>query len=352
MKRTVLHQTHLALHARMVDFAGWEMPIQYRSGINDEHLAVRNGCGVFDVSHMGEIRVRGAGATDFLRYAALNDAGKLKTDRAQYSMLANDSGGLVDDIYVYRDGEDDFMVVCNASNRDEVFTHLSALASGFDVTLTDESDDWALLAVQGPDSTQVMGTVTGEDLSPLRKNASRSASIGAHEVRLTRTGYTGEDGFEVFCRPAAAVDVWEAVTAAGAVPCGLGARDTLRLEAGFPLFGNDLHAGTNPLCTPLSWVVKDKDFFGRAQIWDAQCDERLVGLRLLHRGLPRHGYRVLHDGNPVGVVSSGTISPYSREAIALAWVAGELAAIGTVLGVEIRGQPVDAVVSELPFIKR
>lgn len=350
MKTTPLHSVHVALNARLVDFAGWEMPIQYRSGINGEHNAVRNSCGIFDVSHMGQIRVRGAGAVEFLRYAALNDAGRLKLDRAQYSLLANDSGGLVDDIYVYRDGDDDFMIVSNASNHQAAVNHLQMLAAARDgVEVTDEIDQWALVAVQGPEATAILGRLTGLDLAATRKNSTSRGQLAGADVRLTRTGYTGEDGFEVFCAPHDAVTVWEAITSAGAVPCGLGARDTLRLEAGFPLFGNELDADSNPLCTPMAWVVKDKDFYGRPAMMDPACERRLVGLELQERGIPRHGYRILQDDRIVGEVTSGTISPYSRKALAFGWVDAALGDTGTELAVEIRGQPVAAVVADLPF---
>src|SRR5690554_4719260 len=288
MKKTPLHSVHVALNARMVDFAGWDMPIQYRTGINGEHNAVRNSCGIFDVSHMGQIRVRGAGAVEFLRYAALNDAGKLRHDRAQYSMLANDSGGLIDDIYVYRDGDDDFLIVSNASNHEAALAHLQMLAAARDdVQVTDEIEQWALVAVQGPEATGLLASLTGLDLQAARKNSTTYGQLAGADVRLTRTGYTGEDGFEVFCAPGDAVTVWEAITGAGAVPCGLGARDTLRLEAGFPLFGNELDSASNPLCTPMAWVVKDKDFYGRPALMDTTCEQRLVGLELQERGIPR-----------------------------------------------------------------
>lgn len=350
MKRTPLYPAHVALNARLVDFAGWEMPIQYRSGINEEHNAVRSSCGIFDVSHMGQIRVTGPGAVAFLQYAALNDAGRLKVDRAQYSMLANDQGGLIDDFYVYRDGEDDFLLVPNASNHDAVLAHLNTLAAErTDVNVTDESAAWAVMAVQGPGAVGILTELTGVDLAPVRKNATIRATLNGLAVRLTRTGYTGEDGFEVFTAPADAVAVWDAITGAGAVPCGLGARDTLRLEAGFPLFGNELTATSNPLCTPMAWLVKDKDAYGRAALVATPCERVLVGLELRERGIPRSGYRILSDGNEAGVITSGTISPWSRKSIALGWVNPELSATGTELSVEIRGQPVGAVVVEPPF---
>jgi aminomethyltransferase len=351
-KQTVLHDTHVSLGARMVDFAGWHMPIQYAEGISHEHLAVRNAAGIFDVSHMGQIRVQGPDAVPFLQFAALNDAGRLRTGRAHYSMLANDRGGLIDDIYVYRDGPEDFMVVTNASNHTAALLHLQSLASAYDLGITDEIDRWALLAVQGPEAVALLERVTGADLQQARKNSTVEAELHGAALRLTRTGYTGEDGFEVFCAPEAALGVWQALVDEGAVPCGLGARDSLRLEAGFPLFGNELTDSTNPLCTPVSWLVKDKPFYGRDAIWARACPRRLVGLKLTDRGIPRHGYPVLHDGMPIGEVSSGTVSPFTREAIALAWLDTAFAATGTEVAVEIRNRPVSARVTELPFLKR
>jgi aminomethyltransferase len=352
MKQTALHDTHVSLGARMVDFAGWHMPVQYSGGINQEHLAVRNTAGVFDVSHMGQIRIAGPAATAFLQFAALNDAGRLGTGRAHYSMLANDRGGLVDDIYVYRDGSEEFMLVTNASNHPAALAHLLELAAGFDCTVTDEIDRWALLAVQGPEATGLLERITGTSLAAVRKNSTVEAALDGIALRLTRTGYTGEDGFEVFCSPDDVVAVWQAVTAAGAVPCGLGARDSLRLEAGFPLFGNELTDSTNPLCTPVSWLVKDKPFFGREAIWGQPCARRLVGLRLTGRSIPRNGYAVLCYGKVIGEVTSGTLSPFTGDAIALAWLDAAHAETGTELEVAIRNRPVAAAITDLPFLKR
>lgn len=351
MKKTILYDTHVSLGARLVDFAGWLMPIQY-AGINQEHLAVRNSVGVFDVSHMGQIRVRGAQAVEFLQFAALNDAGRLKAGRAHYSMLANDDGGLIDDIYVYRDGPDDFMIVSNASNHTAALAHLQQLAANYDCSVQDEIDQWSLLAVQGPEAVALLERVTGAELAAVRKNSTVDAQLGSSALRLTRTGYTGEDGFEVFTAPEHAAELWQTLTEAGAVPCGLGARDSLRLEAGFPLFGNELDGTTNPLCTPMNWLVKDKEFFGRAALWDQPCKRQLAGLKLTERGVPRPGYPVSHAGQPVGEISSGTVSPFTRDAIALAWLDGAATEPGTELTVEIRGKQVAAVITGLPFLKR
>jgi len=351
MRRTPLYESHLELGARMVDFAGYEMPLHYQGGINQEHLAVRHDVGLFDVSHMGEIRMLGPQATEFLRFATLNDPAKLRHGRGQYSMLPNDRGGLVDDLFVYRFGDEEYLVVSNAANTAAVLMQLKALAADYDVHVVDESDSWALLALQGPGAPLLLSRLVDEDVGAIKRNGTLSVRLSGVPVLLSRTGYTGEDGFEVFVHPNDAVALWALLVGEGAVPCGLGARDTLRLEAGFPLFGHELGPDTNPLCTPFGWVVKDKAFFGREAMWDRPCDRRLVGLRLLQRGIPRAGYRVLSGGEAVGEVTSGGLSPLTRDAIAFAWVNADLAAPGTELAVEIRGQSVAASVVEPPFYK-
>jgi len=351
-----LYELHLEAGARMVDFAGWEMPIQYASGIHQEHLAVRESAGLFDVSHMGEVRVSGAGALAFLRFATLNDPALLKPGRGQYSMLPNDHGGLIDDLYVYCTAPEDYLVVCNASNRAAVVTHLGKLARDFDADVDDVSDSFALLALQGPGAALLLGRQTDADVGGLKKNRTLSGDLAGCAVTFARTGYTGEDGFEIFCRPDDAPNVWRALTGAGAAPCGLGARDTLRLEAGFPLFGHELTEGTNPRCTDFAWVVKDKPFYGREAIWSRTCTRQLVGLRLLQRGVARQGYRVLASGanedelgEKIGEVTSGTISPLTREGIAMAWLRRAYSEPGTEVAVEVRAQPLPAVVVKPPF---
>ncbi len=357
MQRTPLYDEHVALGARMVDFAGWQMPIQYPTGIPQEHLAVRQDAGLFDVSHMGQLRVRGPQATGFLSWATLNDPAKLRVGQGQYTLLPNDRGGLIDDLYLYRDGprdtdEDDLLVVANAANVAAVTAHLQDLrrAGGFDATVRDESSSWALLALQGPAAAVRLDRLVAADLTGLRKNRMVDTSLSGLPVRVARTGYTGEDGFEVFCRPVDAPAVWGLLVEAGATPCGLGARDTLRLEAGFPLFGHEFDRDSNPLCTPFAWVVKDKPAYGLEAMRARPCDRRLVGLVLEGRGIARGGYHVLDgDGRRVGRVTSGTVSPLTRRSLAFAWVDAGLTADGTSLAVEIRGQPVPATVTPPPF---
>ncbi len=349
MKRTPLYDTHLALHARMVDFAGWSMPVHYPSGIQQEHIAVRSDVGLFDVSHMGEVRVLGDEATAFLRYATLNDPGRLKLARGQYNMLPNDRGGVIDDLYVYREGDDEYLIVVNAANVDSVLAHLRSLVADYACHVIDESATWALMALQGPGSALLLGRVVADDLTELRKNATVLTKVSGCPVKLSRTGYTGEDGFELFCHPTDAAIVWDVLTDAGALPCGLGARDTLRLEAGFPLYGHELDDTTNPLCTDFKWVVKDKPFYGREAMWGKPCSRRLVGLKLVDRGIARQGYRVFHQDGQVGEVSSGTLSPLTRESIAFAWVESQASEEGTAIEVEIRGQRVAATIVSPPF---
>jgi aminomethyltransferase len=348
MRQTPLYETHVGLGARVVDFAGWAMPIQYPQGISEEHLAVRNACGLFDVSHMGEVRVTGAEATAFLQYVTLNDPAKLQPGRGQYSMLPNDRGGLIDDLYVYCDNARSYLVVCNASNTGAVGAHLRHLVQDFDVRVSDESDDWALVAVQGPQAAALVGRFIPE-ADGLKKNRFADTSVDGAPVRIARTGYTGEDGFEVFCRPDRARSLWDMLIGAGAMPCGLGARDTLRLEAGFPLYGHELTDETNPLCTDYAWVVKDKPHYGREAMHGASCERRLVGLTVTGRGIPRQGYAVYHQDTVIGEVTSGSISPLTKRGIAMAWLERSFSDVGQEVTIEVRAQRVPATVTKPPF---
>jgi len=335
----------------MVSFAGYEMPIQYTS-ITSEHLAVRSQAGMFDVSHMGEFWIRGAGALEFLQYATLNDVSKLKEGRAQYSMLPNARGGVVDDIYLYRTGAQEYLMVLNAANIEKDWLHLQRLAEGFAVELENASDLFALIAVQGPNAVAVMQKLTDTDLASRKKNDTFMGKLAGKWVRFARTGYTGEDGYELFIAPEDARVVWEALLAAGITPCGLGARDTLRLEAGFPLYGHELTDETNPLCTPYSWVVKaQKEFFGKEVMLQVRCERRLVGL-LVEGGIPREGYRLLRDGREVGYLTSGTHSPVLRKGIGMGYVEADWSEPGTRLEAEVRGKLLAATVVEAPFVKR
>ncbi|WP_022798168.1 glycine cleavage system aminomethyltransferase GcvT [Thermus islandicus] len=346
MRKTPLYEAHLRLGARMVNFAGYLLPLQYTS-ILEEHLAVRRKAGLFDVSHMGEFLVRGEEALAFLQWATANDASRLQVGRAQYSMLPNERGGVVDDVYLYRLEEEAYLMVVNAANIAKDFAHLRSLAQGFRVELLDLSEETALLALQGREAAALLQGLTDLDLSQRRKNDVFLAQVAGRPARLARTGYTGEDGFELFLAPEDAEAVFLALLEAGATPCGLGARDTLRLEAGFPLYGHELSDETSPLCTPWAWVVKrEKAFFGKEAMLARPCRERLLGL-VLETGIPREGYRVLSGERPVGRVTSGGYSPLLEKGIALAYV--EEGAEGP-FAVEVRGRPVPAALSPLPFV--
>ena len=332
----------------MVDFAGWSMPLHY-SGIAKEHVSVRTGIGLFDVSHMGELSILGRQAGEFLSYVTLNDPAKLSKGRGQYSMLPNRTGGLIDDIYLYKHDDEDYLMICNAANRAAVTNHLKQLSFNYDVRVVDASDDWALLALQGPGSALLLGRLIRDDLAGLKKNRKMIARLNAHTIDIARTGYTGEDGFEILCRPADALAVWDELIAGGAQPCGLGARDTLRLEAGFPLFGHEFDATTNPLCSSYAWVVKDKDFYGRDALWGKSCARQLVGLLLNDKGIMREGYSIQNKGVEVGVVTSGTLSPFTKKAIGMGWVDVAHSPVGSALEIDIRGRKAAATVVKPPF---
>jgi aminomethyltransferase len=351
MKITPLHKAHQAAGAKMVPFAGWEMPIQYQS-ISAEHMAVRTMAGMFDVSHMGEFWVRGREALEFLQRLTPNDVSKLKVGRAQYSMLTNAWGGLVDDVYIYRTQELEYLMVVNAANIEKDWAHLNAHREMLEVTLQDESDFFSLLAVQGPGAVHALQKLTDIDLEAPKKNNTFMGKILGKWARFARTGYTGEDGYEVFLAPDEVEKIWHALMEEKVTPCGLGARDTLRLEAGFPLYGHEFTDDTSPLCTHMAWAVKAyKTFLGKDAMFGKPCTHKLVGLSL-ESGIPREGYVVQKDGKPVGTITSGTHSPLLKKGIGIAYVDAELAEVGTALEVEIRGKLYPATVVQMPFVKK
>jgi aminomethyltransferase len=360
-KETALVEIHRALGARLIDFAGWLMPVQY-SGILEEHRAVRERAGLFDLSHMGELFVEGPQAGDALAAALVGDPRTLAVGRAQYSMITAPDGGIIDDLIVYRLGSERFLVVANAGNAPAVSDELAARLSGWKAVLDDRSLATSLVAIQGPVAATVLGPLTDVDLAGLRYYAIAEGTVAGIPALVARTGYTGEDGFEVFVDWARGPDVWRALLEAGAksgvVPVGLGARDTLRLEAGMPLYGNELDRSTNPYEAGLGRVVKLQkpgDFVARAALErDARepLAKRLVGLRVKGRGIARHGHRVFAGDRLTGVVTSGTQSPSLGQPIAMAYVAPGDGEPGTMLDVEIRDQRVAAEVVPLPFYKR
>ncbi len=361
LKRTPLYECHLQAGGRMVPFAGWEMPVQYR-GVVEEHRAVRTSVGLFDVSHMGEIVVTGSRALDFLQYVTCNDVSKLSDGRAQYSGLMTPRGTFVDDLLVHKLADRHYLLVVNAANKDKDYAYLCAQAAAFaNVDVTDHSAEWAQLAVQGPLAAQVLQRLTPAELGSLKYYRFMTAQVGGVEALVARTGYTGEDGFEIYVQPRHAATLWNAILAAGAgegiVPCGLGARDTLRFEACMPLYGNDIDDTTTPFEAGLGWIVKLEKgpFLGREALLRQNAtgvSRKLVGLELVGRGIARHGYPVVKDGARVGVVTSGTFSPTLQRALALAYVPVQLAGEGEELDVEIREQLVRAKVVPTPFYRR
>jgi aminomethyltransferase len=364
LKRTPLFDTHVALGARMVEFGGWEMPVQY-TGILDEHHAVRQRAGLFDICHMGEIEVSGPEGLAFLRRTVTNDPAGLAIGQAQYALLCREDGGVLDDLIVYRVSEERYLLVVNASNSDRDFAWLEQQGrqdarGGF--ALRNLSDETGLLALQGPKAAAILQPLTDADLSRLGYYHCTPGRVARHDVLILRTGYTGEDGFELMVPSGQVVALWNALLAAGQagglVPAGLGARDTLRLEAAMPLYGHELTEDTNPLEAGLDRFVRpDKAFVGRdalVAVKAAGLKKRLVGLELIERGVPRQGYPItLRQGvREVGQVTSGTISPTLGKPIAMAYVRPELARVGTELDVIIRGRPVRAHVVQRPFYRR
>ena len=357
LKRTPLHDVHVSLGAKMVPFAGYEMPVQYPAGVMAEHKAVRAAAGLFDVSHMGEFVVRGPQALDLVNHVTTNDASTLAVGQAQYSALCNERGTIEDDCLVYR-ADDHFMIVVNASNAAKDLDLVQRHAARFDATLEDVSDDTALLALQGPTAQQVLARHTAADLDALEYYHFTMAEVaGVPDVLVSRTGYTGEDGFELYFPAEHARTVWEALTAAGDVqPAGLGARDTLRLEMGMALYGNDIDEETSPYEANLGWIVKLKkgDFVGREAL-AAQKERgparKLVGFTFDERAIPRHGYPVFYQGEPSGEVRSGTMSPSLGIPIGTCYLPVAGAAEGTTFEVEIRGKRVPARVVKPPFYK-
>jgi glycine cleavage system T protein (aminomethyltransferase) len=344
LQHTPLHDRHVELGARMVPFAGWEMPVQY-AGVIPEHLAVRTDSGVFDVSHMGELEVEGPRAQALLQGTLSNDLDRLSPGEAQYTLLTNEDGGIVDDLIVYRMGECSYLLVVNAANRDADYVWLKEREiPGSDVR--DVSDDCALLAVQGPKAIERLG------LPPAAPFTFAETTIDSVEVMVNRTGYTGEDGCELLCMSEDAVGLFDAVLERGVVPCGLGARDTLRLEVCYPLHGNDIGPDTDAISAGLGWVCAlDKEFEGVGalrQVKEDGPEQRLIAFRMEERAIPRQGMTI--EGG--GEVTSGTHSPMLDVGIGMGYVPSAQAKIGTELTIDVRGRPRRAQVVKKPFYKR
>jgi aminomethyltransferase len=355
LKRTPLFSAHVEAGARMVPFGGWEMPVQY-TGIIEEHRAVRAAAGCFDVSHMGEFEVEGPGALAALQRLTTNDVAALEIGQVQYAVLCHPHGGIVDDLTVYRLAAERYMVTVNASNIAKDWAHVTG--QGGDARWRNVSDETGLIAVQGPAAEALVGRLADVDVTRIgyyRVGHGKVAGVGA---LVSRTGYTGEDGFELYVAAGDTARLWKALLeggrADGVVPIGLGARDTLRLEMRYALYGNDIDDTTNPLEAGLGWVVKPAkgEFIGREAIERVRAAgpaRRLVGLEMTERAVARHGYPVVKDGAPIGTVTSGSYGPSVDRCIAMAYVAAPHAAVGTELGVEIRGQAKPARVVKTPF---
>ncbi len=357
LRQSPLHEVHQREGGRLVSFAGWEMPVQYR-GINDEHMAVREAVGLFDVSHMGQFSVRGAGALVFLQYILPAEPSRLDIGGMLYSVMCNERGGCVDDLLLYRMGEQQYLVVVNAARAAVDWQWMQDAASGFgDFELADTSADTAMLALQGPLAVKVLSQVAGQEVDSLDYYHCKICQIGGAEVLLSRNGYTGEDGFELMCATADAEPLWNALRQAGARPCGLGARDTLRTEMGFSLYGHELGEDITPLEARLAWALslgKAGDFIGKEALLQQERGKkyrRLRGFKMLDKGIPRQGYEVLNEGDEViGVVSSGTHSPCLQRGIGLAFLEPGSAQLGGVIHIAVRGRRLRAEVVKLPFV--
>ncbi len=353
-KKTSLYHTHQAAGATLVPFAGWQMPVSY-TGTVAEVAAVRTAAGVFDVSHMGEATVAGPGAFAFMQRVTTNDVSRLSPGRAQYSLLLNEGGGVIDDVIVYCRAPDDYFFVLNAGCKDKDWAWLRSQAeSSTDVTLTDISNQTALIAVQGPSAVALVNGLVDNGSEELPRFAFSRRNWRGLPLTLSRTGYTGEDGFEIFCTWDDAPELWNTLAAAGALPAGLGARDVLRLEAGYSLYGHELDVETGPGESGVGWAVKKAkgDFIGRDALGAAPPARRIVGLRMDERAIPREHFAVSDaDGALIGQTTSGTWSPTVKAGIAMARLDAGSAAVGTRVFVDIRGRQAPATVASLPFYR-
>jgi aminomethyltransferase len=359
MKNTALTKTHEALGAKMVPFAGYKMPVQYE-GVNIEHETVRKGVGVFDVSHMGEFLIVGEHALELIQKVSSNDASKLTIGKAQYSCLPNDHGGIVDDLIIYKIKEDTYLLVVNASNIEKDWNWIQS-KNDVGATMRDLSDDYSLLAIQGPKAIEAMQSITSHDLSAIKfYNFVVGDFAGIENVIISATGYTGSGGFEIYCKNDEVKQIWDNVFKAGAdfgiKPIGLAARDTLRLEMGYCLYGNDIDDTTSPIEAGLGWITKFTKKFTNSEALKAQKEQgterKLVAFELDERGIPRHGYDIVDgNGNTIGVVTSGTMSPSLGKGIGLGYVPTVFSAVNSKIHIQVRKNAIPATVVKLPFYR-
>jgi aminomethyltransferase len=353
LRRTPLREKHVELGAKLVDFAGWEMPVTYE-GVREEHMAVRTHAGMFDVSHMGEVEVEGPGALAFLQRVLSNDVAAIGVGGAQYSCLCNEDGGVLDDLFAYRLGGDRYLLVTNSANHEADLAWLGRWSRGFEVSVRDVADRYAMLAVQGPHARAILSGTLGIELAPrMRVTVAR---VGNRPALVCGTGYTGEDGVELLIDPEVAPPIWAELLDSGVVPCGLGARDTLRLEACFHLHGNDLSPERNPTEAGLGWCCKEATgFVGSEAVARARAEgtaEKLVPFRIEGAGIPRQGNPVLAGDEPVGVVTSGTFSPSLEIGIGMAYIRSDLAEPGTEVEIDVRGKRRAARIASKPLYRK
>jgi aminomethyltransferase len=360
LKRTPLYEQHLALGARLVEFSGWEMPVQY-SGILDEHRAVRTHAGLFDVSHMGEFKVEGPDSLAFLQYLVPNDVSRLAFHQALYTQLCLPDGGTIDDLIIYFLADNHYMMVVNAGNIDKDFAWVEQRASNFDVQVFNQSDTTALLALQGPEAQAILQPLTDVDLSTIHYYHYEPGVVDGINCMFSRTGYTGEDGFELYCAPVDVVKLWNDLLAAGKehglLPAGLGARDTLRLEAGYCLYGHELDEQTNPLEAGLGWTVKlnKGEFIGRDALLKVKEEgpkRKLSGIEMIERGISRGGYAIYENDQQIGALTSGAPGPTLNKNIGMGYVEASHAVVGNTVHIDIRGKRTAAQIVALPFYKR
>ena len=359
MNKTALYDQHVSLGAKMVPFAGFDMPVQY-SGVTQEHFAVREKVGVFDVSHMGQFFIEGPSAKDLLQFVGSNNVDALENGKAQYTCLPNGNGGIVDDLIVYKMADEKYFVVVNASNIEKDWNHISKYNEKFGAKMTNASEEMSLLAIQGPKATETLQKLTNADLSAIPYyHFSVGKIAGVEDVIISNTGYTGSGGFEIYFKNEDAAKLWSEILQAGEefgiLPCGLASRDTLRLEKGFCLYGNDIDDTTSPLEAGLGWITKfDKDFVDKERLAaqkEAGITRKLVGFEMLERAIPRHDYLVVDaEGNEIGKVTSGTMSPMRNVGIGLAYVAKSHFKVDSEIFIQIRNKNVPAKVVKTPFV--
>lgn len=362
LKKTPLNAAHRALGGKMVDFGGWDMPVQYPTGVIEEHMATRTRAGLFDVSHMGEIWVEGPDAIPFVNSITSNDVTKLVDGQAHYSTLPNAEGGVVDDLLVYRFGPEKLLLVVNAGTTEKDWEWISSHKDDFNITLTNASADYCQIAIQGPRATEILQRLTETDLSAVKYYWFTTGKVDGVEATISRTGYTGEDGFEVYAAADKAEQLWnkmlETGKGEGLIPCGLAARNTLRLESGMSLYGHELSDEISPLEANLGWITKlnkDGDFVGReriAALKDAGLVRKLVGFEMTEPGIARDGFDVYINGEKAGTVTSGSPAPFLKKNIGFAFVPNEFANVGQEITIDVRGKQLAAKVVPTPFYKR